>query len=99
MLRRPVAVLLLGVVGLGALAVPAASLELGLPGEGTMAKDTTQRKAYDMLSESFGAGFNGPLLVTVEAKDARTAMRPGRRGAGHAARGRLRQPRHGQQGG
>ncbi|WP_328838914.1 MMPL family transporter [Streptomyces europaeiscabiei] len=72
-LRRPVAVLLLGVVGLGALAVPAASLELGLPGEGTMAKDTTQRKAYDMLSESFGAGFNGPLLVTVEAKDARTA--------------------------
>ncbi|WP_327345457.1 MMPL family transporter [Streptomyces europaeiscabiei] len=72
-LRRPVAVLLLGVVGLGALAVPAASLELGLPGEGTMAKDTTQRKAYDMLSESFGAGFNGPLLITVEAKDARTA--------------------------
>ncbi|MER6161643.1 MMPL family transporter [Streptomyces sp. NPDC001868] len=72
-LRRPVAVLLLGVVGLGTLAVPAASLELGLPGEGTMAEDTTQRKAYDMLSESFGAGFNGPLLITVEAKDAKTA--------------------------
>ncbi|WP_371579906.1 MMPL family transporter [Streptomyces sp. NBC_01314] len=72
-LRRPVAVLLLGVVGLGALAVPAASLELGLPGEGTMAEDTTQRKAYDLLSESFGAGFNGPLLITVEAKDARAA--------------------------
>ncbi|MEI5523775.1 MMPL family transporter [Streptomyces brasiliscabiei] len=72
-LRRPVAVLLLGVVGLGTLAVPAASLELGLPGEGTMAEDTTQRKAYDMLSDSFGAGFNGPLLITVEAKDAKTA--------------------------
>ncbi|MFE7777305.1 MMPL family transporter [Streptomyces sp. NPDC057445] len=72
-LRHPVAVLLLGVLGLGAVAVPAASLELGLPGEGTMAPHTTQRKAYDMLSDSFGPGFNGPLTVVVEAKDANTA--------------------------
>ncbi|MEV1085923.1 MMPL family transporter [Streptomyces sp. NPDC050211] len=72
-LRHPVAVLLLAVVGLGAVAVPAASLELGLPGEGTMAPDTTQRQAYDMLSESFGAGFNGPLMVTVEGRDAAAA--------------------------
>ncbi|MFF3862592.1 MMPL family transporter [Streptomyces sp. NPDC002209] len=72
-LRNPVAVLLVGVLGLGALAVPAASLELGLPGEGTMSTETTQRKAYDMLSESFGAGFNGPLMVTVSAKDAKAA--------------------------
>ncbi|MDX3536673.1 MMPL family transporter [Streptomyces sp. MB09-01] len=71
--RRPLVVLLFGVVGLGVIAVPAASLQLGLPGEGTMAPDTTQRKAYDMLSESFGAGFNGPLMVTVRAKDAATA--------------------------
>ncbi|MGW5788464.1 MMPL family transporter [Streptomyces sp. NPDC003757] len=70
-LRRPVAVLLLGVLGLGVIAAPATRLELGLPGEGTMAPDTTQRKAYDMLSESFGPGFNGPLLVTVEAEDAK----------------------------
>ncbi|MER8041621.1 MMPL family transporter [Streptomyces sp. NPDC094032] len=72
-LRRPVVVLLVGVLGLGAVAVPAASLELGLPGEGTMAPDTTQRKAYDLLSDSFGPGFNGPLTVTVEAKDAKAA--------------------------
>ncbi|WP_432166551.1 MMPL family transporter [Streptomyces sp. bgisy031] len=65
-LRRPVIVLLIGVLGLGAVAVPATSLELGLPDEGTSAPDTTQRKAYDLLSESFGAGFNGPLMVTVD---------------------------------
>ncbi|MFJ8666125.1 MMPL family transporter [Streptomyces sp. NPDC093600] len=69
-LRRPVAVLLLGVVGLGVVALPAADLELGLPGEGTMAPQTTQRKAYDLLSDSFGPGFNGPLTVIVEAQDA-----------------------------
>ncbi|MFC7309548.1 MMPL family transporter [Streptomyces monticola] len=74
-LRHPVAVLLVGVIGLGAMAVPAASLELGLPGEGTMAPDTTQRKAYDMLSDSFGDGFNGPLMITVEGRDAASAAK------------------------
>ncbi|MFI6875819.1 MMPL family transporter [Streptomyces sp. NPDC050400] len=71
--RRPLGVLLLAVVGLGALALPATKLELGLPGEGTMATDTTQRKAYDLLSDSFGPGFNGPLTVTVEGRDAAAA--------------------------
>ncbi|GHH29341.1 MMPL family transporter [Streptomyces lanatus] len=71
-LRRPVTVLLIGVAGLGAAAVPAASLQLGLPSEGTMAPHTTQRKAYDMLTESFGPGFNGPLTVVVEGKDAKS---------------------------
>ncbi|MFD9245877.1 MMPL family transporter [Streptomyces sp. NPDC059556] len=65
-LRRPVVVLLVGVIGLGTVAVPAASLELGLPGEGQMSTQTTQRKAYDLLSESFGPGFNGPLMITVQ---------------------------------
>ncbi|MEU0739076.1 MMPL family transporter [Streptomyces sp. NPDC006134] len=66
--RRPVAVLLLGVVGLGAAAVPAASLELGLPDDGSQPTSTTQRRAYDLLSEGFGPGFNGPLMVVVDAQ-------------------------------
>ncbi|MBT3152797.1 MMPL family transporter [Streptomyces sp. CHD11] len=68
--RRPLAVLLLGVVGLGAAAVPATSLELGLPDDGSQPTATTQRKAYDLLSEGFGPGFNGPLVVVVDAKGA-----------------------------
>jgi RND superfamily putative drug exporter len=67
--RRPVAVLLLGVIGLGAAAVPAASLQLGLPDDGSQPASTTQRRAYDLLSEGFGPGFNGPLMVVVDAKD------------------------------
>jgi len=66
--RRPVAVLLLGVVGLGAAAVPATSLELGLPDDGSQPASTTQRRAYDLLSEGFGPGFNGPLMVVVDGK-------------------------------
>lgn len=65
-LRRPVTVLLLGVIGLGAVAVPAASLEMGLPDDGSQPTSTTQRKAYDLLSDGFGPGFNGPLLIVVD---------------------------------
>ncbi|MER5597898.1 MMPL family transporter [Streptomyces sp. NPDC002265] len=66
--RRPMAVLLLGVLGLGAAAVPAASLELGLGDDGSQPVSTTQRRAYDLLSEGFGPGFNGPLMVVVDAE-------------------------------
>ncbi|WP_406330672.1 MMPL family transporter [Streptomyces sp. NBC_00203] len=66
--RRPLAVLLLGVVGLGAAALPASSLELGLPDDGSQPVSTTQRRAYDLLSDGFGPGFNGPLMVVVDAK-------------------------------
>ncbi|MET9494983.1 MMPL family transporter [Streptomyces sp. NPDC006552] len=69
-LRRPVLVLVAGVIGLGAMAVPVASLELGLPDDGVQPTDTTQRKAYDLLSEGFGPGFNGPLMTVVDAKGA-----------------------------
>ncbi|MFI5713531.1 MMPL family transporter [Kribbella sp. NPDC051620] len=65
--RRPVAVLLVSVIGLGALAIPATQLELGLPDDSTAAPASTQRKAYELLSEGFGPGFNGPLMIVVDA--------------------------------
>ncbi|MEV6413483.1 MMPL family transporter [Kribbella sp. NPDC051718] len=65
--RRPVAVLLVTVIGLGALAIPATQLELGLPDDSTAAPASTQRKAYELLSEGFGPGFNGPLMIVVDA--------------------------------
>ncbi|CAM5562132.1 MMPL family transporter [Streptomyces canus] len=68
-IRRPVAVLLLGVVGLGAVALPVSQLELGLPDDGSQPTSTTQRRAYDLLSEGFGPGFNGPLMIVVDAKN------------------------------
>ncbi|MER5836446.1 MMPL family transporter [Streptomyces sp. NPDC002130] len=67
-LRRPIPVLLLGVVGLGALALPAADLQLGMPGDEAKPTSTTERRAYDALAEGFGPGFNGPLTIVVDAK-------------------------------
>ncbi|WP_327743721.1 MMPL family transporter [Streptomyces europaeiscabiei] len=69
-LRRPVPVLILGVIGLGALAVPMTDLQLGMPGDEAKPTSTTERRAYDALAEGFGPGFNGPLTIVVDAKGA-----------------------------
>ncbi|WP_406456988.1 MMPL family transporter [Streptomyces sp. NBC_01622] len=75
--RRPIPVLLLGVVGLGAMALPALNLQLGMPGDEAKSTATTERRAYDDLADGFGPGFNGPLTIVVDARkagDAKTAV-------------------------
>jgi RND superfamily putative drug exporter len=47
------------------LALPAPQLQLALPDNSTAAPDSTQRQAYDLISEHFGPGLNGPLVVLV----------------------------------
>jgi RND superfamily putative drug exporter len=65
--RRPVIALLISVLALGVIATPALHLQLGMPDDSTAAPDTTERKAYDLISAGFGKGFNGPLTVVVDA--------------------------------
>ncbi|KAB8166982.1 MMPL family transporter [Streptomyces sp. 3MP-14] len=64
--RRPLAALTVAVVALLALAAPALSLRLGMGDAGNDPADATSRKAYDLLSEGFGPGFNGPLVVVTD---------------------------------
>ncbi|GCD37104.1 membrane protein [Streptomyces chrestomyceticus JCM 4735] len=85
-LRRPVAVLLAGVVGLGVIAVPAGSLEMGLPDDGAQPTSTTQRKAYDLLSDGFGPGFNGPLMLVVDGQGSKDPKAAAARVAGTVAK-------------
>ncbi|HET9610474.1 MAG TPA: MMPL family transporter [Acidimicrobiales bacterium] len=81
MQRRPLA------AGLGALAVllvltaPATDLRFGMPDAGNGPSDLTSRRAYDLISEGFGAGANGPLLVAVDLRNGAAAT-----DAGSAAR-------------
>ncbi|MCX4844519.1 MMPL family transporter [Streptomyces sp. NBC_00893] len=72
--RRPLAVLLVGAAALIAVAVPAASLQLGLSGDESKPTSTTQRRAYDLLADGFGPGFNGPLTAVVRADDGGNAQ-------------------------
>jgi RND superfamily putative drug exporter len=68
--RRPVPVVVVGLVLLLAVAVPATHMKLGLPDGGSKPTDNTERRAYDLLSEGFGPGFNGVLTVVVDAPNA-----------------------------
>ncbi len=47
------------------LAAPVVGIRLGWADEGNFPEDSAARQAYDLLAEGFGAGFNGPFLVTV----------------------------------
>jgi RND superfamily putative drug exporter len=47
------------------LPAPVRSLDLGQSDNGQLPVNTTARQAYDLLSDGFGPGFNGPLLVAV----------------------------------
>lgn len=62
--KRPIITTIAVVLGLGVLAVPVGSLALALPNAGVLPKDSEARIAYDLTSEHFGDGFNGPLILT-----------------------------------
>ncbi len=49
-----------------ALTAPVLDLKLGFPDQGNLPEERTSRRAYDLLAEGFGPGFNGPLLVAVD---------------------------------
>ena len=64
-LRLRIPLLLVTVVGLGAVALPTQDMRLALPDAGSAASDSPARKAYDLTAEGFGEGFNGRLMAVV----------------------------------
>jgi RND superfamily putative drug exporter len=67
--RRPWTAALAGLAVLLLLAVPFFSLRLGFSDNGNNPKSDTTRRAYDLLSQGFGPGFNGPLVLAARTPD------------------------------
>ncbi|EAQ00047.1 hypothetical protein JNB_07749 [Janibacter sp. HTCC2649] len=67
--RAPAAFAVLAIVVLGALAIPMKDLHLALPSDSTSPVETTQRKAADLMTDAFGAGRQGPLVLVVDGRD------------------------------
>lgn len=70
--KFPVVTILLVVVGLGVLSIPAKDLALALPNSGRNHPGAADRVTFDLISERFGVGYNGPLVITgtiVESTD------------------------------
>ncbi len=64
--RHPWTAAIVAVAILLALAAPALGMRLGFPDAGNDQPDTMTRQAYDLISEGFGPGANGPLVVAAE---------------------------------
>jgi RND superfamily putative drug exporter len=65
---HPIITLVAGALVLLVIAIPALGLRLGLPTAGREPEGSGDRRAYEMLAEGFGPGFNGPLVVFVDAE-------------------------------
>jgi len=63
--RRPLISTLAALAILIPLAIPLLSLTLGQKDVAALSTSTTARRAYDLISDNFGPGVNGPLLVAV----------------------------------
>jgi RND superfamily putative drug exporter len=51
------------------LTIPVFSMRLGFGDAGNRIEDDTSRQAFDLLSEGFGPGFNGPILLVVSSEN------------------------------
>jgi putative drug exporter of the RND superfamily len=68
--KRPWPAVVVATAILLALAAPALGMRLGFPDAGNDKQGTMTREAYDLISEGFGPGANGPLVVAAELPDA-----------------------------
>jgi RND superfamily putative drug exporter len=66
--RKPLISLILSAALLLLLASPVLSLRLGFSDNGNFPKKSDTKIAYDILTEAFGPGFNGPFLFVSEIK-------------------------------
>ncbi|SFR92572.1 putative drug exporter of the RND superfamily [Microbacterium sp. cf046] len=66
---RAVLTVLGTVVLLLVIAIPSLSMRLGLPDGSSEPAGSTSYQAFQIIEEEFGAGANGPLLVTATASD------------------------------
>jgi RND superfamily putative drug exporter len=65
--RFRIPLLILGIAVMAVIALPASQMTLGLPSGKDQPASNTAHKAYDLVERSFGAGFNGPLMLVVDA--------------------------------
>jgi RND superfamily putative drug exporter len=66
--KRPWPAAIGGLLILLILAIPFLSLRLGVNDAGSDPTKATTRRSYDLLSQGFGPGFNGPLLLASEVR-------------------------------
>ncbi|WP_433920203.1 MMPL family transporter [Streptomyces canus] len=73
--RRPWRYLAAGVTAVVVLAIPVFSIQLGHIGDGADPTSFTDRRAYDLMTDAFGPGSNGPLTVVIDQTSVSSSQR------------------------
>ncbi len=69
--RHPIVTGLAGAAALAVLIAPVFGLRLGFPDAGNDPTNLTTRRAYDLMTDGFGAGFNGTFVLVADDGDSR----------------------------
>ncbi|MER5835866.1 MMPL family transporter [Streptomyces sp. NPDC002130] len=73
--RRPLRYLSAGVAVVVVLAIPVFSIQLGHVGDGADPTSFTDRRAFDLMTDAFGPGSNGPLTVVIDQTNVPSSQR------------------------
>ena len=85
--RKPWSIAIVSTLVMLAIAAPAIALRLGSSDASNDPASQTTHKAYELLAEGFGQGFNGPLLVVAKVPNAHSAQASEQAGSGGTAPG------------
>ncbi len=66
---KPVLAIIASLVILGLAIIPISNMRLGMPGDSMKPTDSTQYKADKIISDEFGEGYNGQIVMLVNTKD------------------------------
>lgn len=66
---KPIIAIIISLLILIAAALPVSGMRLGIPDDSLKANNTSAHKAYNLITDNFGAGYNGQIVMLVNTKD------------------------------
>ncbi|MFC0137973.1 hypothetical protein CD127_12500 [Staphylococcus petrasii] len=66
---KPIVAVIISLVILILAAIPVSGMRLGIPDDSMKPNDTSEHKAYELISDNFGEGYNGQIVMLVNTKD------------------------------
>lgn len=72
--NKPLLAILVGLIIIVLAIIPVKDMRLGIPDDGMNPSHTTQHKAYNIISDKFGEGYNGQIAMLVNVKNKKDDM-------------------------
>ncbi|OXT13527.1 hypothetical protein B9K06_26105, partial [Bacillus sp. OG2] len=66
---KPVIAVIVSLIILILAAIPVSGMRLGIPDDSLKPTDSSEYKAYKLISDNFGEGYNGQIVMLVNTKD------------------------------